>query len=178
MYRSPNLKCPKNVLQVAEEKPNSVVEAAPRRLPADTSSTPASKTRDSRVDSGSVDLETPIELSPKSPLDVLDETLTSVMRTASTASPIPPPRTRNQQIVSNGGSRYVQFYVWLTDLGISDWDFWLWIFHSVQLSWDSDFTWNQSWLISIGAVLTILKALNFDIWRNFSLENVKRYRKC
>ena len=34
--------------------------------------------RDSRVDSGSVDLETPLELSPKSPLEVLDEALSSV----------------------------------------------------------------------------------------------------
>ena len=45
--------------------------------------------RDSRVDSGSVDLETPLELSPKSPLEVLDEALSSVM-----VEPIAPPRSR------------------------------------------------------------------------------------
>ena len=86
---------------------NSTLEAT-QRVPATASSsttTAASNSikaggghhRDSRVDSGSVDLETPLELSPKSPLEVLDETLTSVMRTASAAaSPIPPPRSRNQ----------------------------------------------------------------------------------
>ena len=86
---------------------NSTLEAT-QRVPAAASSsttTAASNSikaggghhRDSRVDSGSVDLETPLELSPKSPLEVLDETLTSVMRTASAAaSPIPPPRSRNQ----------------------------------------------------------------------------------
>ena len=54
-------------------------------------SNPATKLRDSRVDSGSVDLETPLELSPKSPLEVLDEALTSVMRNP---SPVAPPRVR------------------------------------------------------------------------------------
>ena len=39
--------------------------------------------RDSRVDSGSVDLGTPLELSPKSPLEQLDEALDAVMPTAS-----------------------------------------------------------------------------------------------
>ena len=47
--------------------------------------------RESRVDSGSVDLETPSldELSPnpKSPLEVMDEAISSVLR------PIAPPRT-------------------------------------------------------------------------------------
>ena len=71
-----------------------------RRIPTTTSTKTTSGSKsggcDSRVDSGSVDLETPLELSPKSPLEVLDETLTSVMRStnSTTASPIPPPRTR------------------------------------------------------------------------------------
>ena len=34
--------------------------------------------QDSRVDSGSVDLGTPLELSPKSPLEALDEALDAV----------------------------------------------------------------------------------------------------
>lgn len=51
--------------------------------------------RDSRVDSGSVDMETPLSLSPKSPLvehhmDNEAETAVSV----SSKKPIPPPRTR------------------------------------------------------------------------------------
>jgi hypothetical protein len=47
--------------------------------------------RASRADSGSVDLETPLELSPKSPLEVLDEALDRVM--PSTFSlPVAPPR--------------------------------------------------------------------------------------
>ena len=91
---------------------NSTLEATRRVPPAASTTTTAAAAagtasnsmkaagghRDSRVDSGSVDLETPLELSPKSPLEVLDETLTSVMRTASSAaaSPIPPPRSRNQ----------------------------------------------------------------------------------
>ena len=90
---------------------NSTLEATRRVPPAASTTTTAAAGagtasnsmkaagghRDSRVDSGSVDLETPLELSPKSPLEVLDETLTSVMRTASAAaSPIPPPRSRNQ----------------------------------------------------------------------------------
>ena len=63
---------------------------ARRRIPG-SSATSGTKIRDSRVDSGSVDLETPLELSPKSPLEVLDEALSSVI---SSTSPIPPPRTR------------------------------------------------------------------------------------
>ena len=48
--------------------------------------------RESRVDSGSVDVGTPsLELSPKSPLEVLDEALSSVMR------PVAPPRTTKLQ---------------------------------------------------------------------------------
>jgi len=42
-------------------------------------SSKARKERDSRVDSGSVDLGTPLELSPKSPLEALDEALDAVM---------------------------------------------------------------------------------------------------
>ena len=93
---------------------NSTLEAT-QRVPAATASsttTAASNSikaggghnRDSRVDSGSVDLETPLELSPKSPLEVLDETLTSVMRTASAASPIPPPRSRNNQMAAQAAA--------------------------------------------------------------------------
>ena len=93
---------------------NSTLEAT-QRVPAATASsttTAASNSikaggghhRDSRVDSGSVDLETPLELSPKSPLEVLDETLTSVMRTASSASPIPPPRSRNNQMAAQAAA--------------------------------------------------------------------------
>ena len=93
---------------------NSTLEAT-QRVPAAASSsttTAASNSikaagghnRDSRVDSGSVDLETPLELSPKSPLEVLDETLTSVMRTASAASPIPPPRSRNNQMAAQAAA--------------------------------------------------------------------------
>lgn len=57
--------------------------------------------RDSRVDSGSVDLETPLELSPKSPLEALDEALNAVMPNLGTIhnqlptcipQPTPPPR--------------------------------------------------------------------------------------
>jgi len=57
--------------------------------------------RDSRVDSGSVDLETPLELSPKSPLEALDEALNAVMPNSGTIhnqlptcipQPTPPPR--------------------------------------------------------------------------------------
>ena len=66
------------------------------------------QSRDSRVDSGSVDLETPLEMSPKSPLEVLDEALSSVMRTAD--SPVAPPRTRNN--VTTVSSRYVRLSVY------------------------------------------------------------------
>eukprot|EP00092_Neocalanus_flemingeri_P001971 GFUD01002103.1.p1 GENE.GFUD01002103.1~~GFUD01002103.1.p1 ORF type:complete len:1505 (+),score=292.95 GFUD01002103.1:136-4515(+) len=57
--------------------------------------------RDSRVDSGSVDLETPLELSPKSPLEALDDALNAVMPNLGTLhnqqpscipQPTPPPR--------------------------------------------------------------------------------------
>ena len=39
---------------------------------------PQTSFQDSRVDSGSVDLGTPLELSPKSPLEALDEALDAV----------------------------------------------------------------------------------------------------
>lgn len=45
--------------------------------------------RDSRVDSGSVDMETPLSMSPKSPMNHLDLT-----EEATAKKPIPPPRTR------------------------------------------------------------------------------------
>ena len=63
---------------------------ARRRVPGGSSSASGKTLRDSRVDSGSVDLETPIEMSPKSPLEVLDDALTSAMRNP--ASPVAPPR--------------------------------------------------------------------------------------
>ena len=63
---------------------------ARRRVPGGSSSATGKTLRDSRVDSGSVDLETPVELSPKSPLEVLDDALTSAMRNP--ASPVAPPR--------------------------------------------------------------------------------------
>ena len=71
------------------EDPDSLETPTPtrRRLPA------ASKLRDSRVDSGSVDLGTPLEMSPKSPLEVLDEALSSVMIKES-SSPVAPPRAK------------------------------------------------------------------------------------
>ena len=53
-----------------------------------------------RVDSGSVDLETPLELSPKSPLEALDEALNVVMPNMGTLNslnqqtPTPPPRNK------------------------------------------------------------------------------------
>ena len=51
-----------------------------------------------RVDSGSVDLETPLELSPKSPLEALDDALNSVMPNLGTLNglnqPRPPPRNK------------------------------------------------------------------------------------
>ena len=51
-----------------------------------------------RVDSGSVDLETPLELSPKSPLEALDDALNSVMPNVGTLNglnqPRPPPRNK------------------------------------------------------------------------------------
>lgn len=51
-------------------------------------------------DSGSVDLETPsLEMSPKSPLEALDEALMAA------SSPIAPPRTKIA--ASNGTSRSV-----------------------------------------------------------------------
>ncbi|XP_066982425.1 uncharacterized protein CG43867 isoform X7 [Macrobrachium rosenbergii] len=71
------------------------------------------KTRDSRVDSGSVDLETPLSLSPKSPLEAMLNSLTqstgSLPRTGSRAGsrgesprkPVPQPRTKH---LKKGGS--------------------------------------------------------------------------
>ena len=55
--------------------------------------------RDSRVDSGSVDLETPLELSPKSPLEALDDALNAVMPNHGSLmsidrQPVPPPRQK------------------------------------------------------------------------------------
>ena len=51
-----------------------------------------------RVDSGSVDLETPLELSPKSPLEALDDALNVVMPNGGTmnciSQPTPPPRNK------------------------------------------------------------------------------------
>ena len=51
-----------------------------------------------RVDSGSVDLETPLELSPKSPLEALDDALNAVMPNLGTLNslnqPTPPPRNK------------------------------------------------------------------------------------
>ena len=50
------------------------------------------------MDSGSVDLETPLELSPKSPLEALDDALNSVMPNLGTLNglnqPRPPPRNK------------------------------------------------------------------------------------
>ena len=70
--------------------------------------------RDSRVDSGSVDMETPLSLSPKSPM--VDQHLSGSHEEQSTSNscpkkPIPPPRTRlprkdsgdNSHIVNGGG---------------------------------------------------------------------------
>ena len=45
--------------------------------------------RDSRVDSGSVDMETPLSLSPKSPIGSVD-----VDEVQAVKKPIPPPRSR------------------------------------------------------------------------------------
>lgn len=71
------------------------------------------RTRDSRVDSGSVDLETPQSLSPKSPLEVMLNSLTqstgSLPRSGSRAGsrgesprkPVPQPRTKH---LKKGGS--------------------------------------------------------------------------
>ena len=54
-----------------------------------------------RVDSGSVDLETPLELSPKSPLEALDDALNAVMPNLGTLNnvnqPTPTPPPRNKQ---------------------------------------------------------------------------------
>ena len=48
-----------------------------------------------RVDSGSVDLETPLELSPRSPLEVLDDALDILMPNLECSSkPTPPPRNK------------------------------------------------------------------------------------
>ena len=54
------------------------------------------KVRDSRVDSGSMDLEMPsMEISPKSPLEALDDALNAVMPNSGTiATPTPPPRNK------------------------------------------------------------------------------------
>ena len=56
-----------------------------------------SKIRDSRVDSGSMDLEMPsMEISPKSPLEALDDALNAVMpnNPGTLATPTPPPRNK------------------------------------------------------------------------------------
>ena len=50
--------------------------------------------RDSRVDSGSVDMETPLSLSPKSPLANLDMNDELSAGCGNNKKPIPPPRTR------------------------------------------------------------------------------------
>ncbi|KAK8407690.1 hypothetical protein O3P69_002325 [Scylla paramamosain] len=65
------------------------------------------RTRDSRVDSGSVDLETPQSLSPKSPLEVMLNSLTQSTgslprsRGDSPRKPVPQPRTKH---LKKGGS--------------------------------------------------------------------------
>jgi hypothetical protein len=91
------------------------LEAAELETTTPTRRKAVPKTRDSRVDSGSVDLETPLELSPKSPLEVLDEALSSVMTASQveviavektkTASPVAPPRTRAQTTNGSAASR-------------------------------------------------------------------------
>lgn len=65
------------------------------------------RARDSRVDSGSVDLETPQSLSPKSPLEVMLNSLTQSTgslprsRGDSPRKPVPQPRTKH---LKKGGS--------------------------------------------------------------------------
>ena len=95
----PFLQLPQQACEPEEDRSSGNLETPTptrRRMASNGSGGAVSKVnnRDSRVDSGSVDLETPLELSPKSPLEVLDEALNSVME-AEVVNPIAPPRTRN-----------------------------------------------------------------------------------
>ena len=63
-----------------------------------------------------------------------------------------------------------------------NWEFWLWIFHSVeilQFSCHSYFTWNQFWLISEGQNYHFDNFGGFEYWffGKFTLENVRNIQK-